>query len=46
VVLMVHFPSFTSIQCAVIPWNPLFVLSADQPSSVIETLPGAAYLCK
>ena len=37
-----HFPSFTSIQCAVIPRNPIFVMSADQPSCVIETFPGAS----
>ena len=38
-----HFPSFTSIQWAVIPRNPIFVVSADHPSAVIDTLPGANY---
>src|SRR5271168_3689367 len=38
-----HFFSFTSIQCTVIPRNPLFVVSADHPSAVMETFPGAAY---
>jgi len=41
--LIFHFPSFTSIQCAVIPRNPAFVVSADHPSAVIDTFPGAAY---
>jgi len=40
--LIVHFPSFTSIQCTVIPWNPIFVVSTDHPSWVMETFPGAA----
>ena len=38
-----HFFSFTSIQCAVIPRNPIFIVSADHPSAVIETFPGDAY---
>ena len=33
----------TSIQWAVIPRNPIFVVSADHASAVIETFPGAAY---
>src|SRR6266700_2057847 len=41
--LIFHFCSFTSIQCAVIPRNPAFVVSADHPSEVIDTFPGAAY---
>jgi len=36
-----HFPSFTSIQCAVIPWKPAFVVSADHPSCVTDIFPGA-----
>jgi hypothetical protein len=35
-----HFPSLTSIQCAVTPKNPIFVVSADQQSEVIEAFPG------
>lgn len=38
-----HFPSFTSIQWAVIPRNPILVVSADHPSAVIDILPGANY---
>ena len=38
-----HFLSFTSIQWAVIPINPIFVVSADHASEVIETFPGAAF---
>lgn len=38
-----HFPSFTSIQWAVNPRNPIFVVSADHPSCVIDTFPGAAF---
>lgn len=41
--LIFYFCSFTSIQCAIIPRNPAFVVSADQPSEVIETFPGATY---
>jgi len=37
-----HCHSFTSIQCAVIPRNNLFVFSAIHPSVVAETFPGAA----
>ena len=37
------FPSFTSIQCALIPWNDILVVSADHPSIVTETFPGAAW---
>jgi hypothetical protein len=40
--LIFHLPPLTSIQCAVIPWNPTLVVSADQASEVIDTLPGAA----
>ncbi len=40
-VLILHFPSLTSIQCAVIPWNVALVVSADHPSKVTDTLPGA-----
>ena len=39
-----HFASFTSIQCAVMPRNPVFVVSADHPSAVTDTFPGAAYV--
>ena len=39
-----HFASFTSIQCAVMPRNPVFVISADHPSAVTDTFPGAAYV--
>ena len=39
--LIFHFPSFTSIQCAVTPWNPIFVVSADHPSWVMDIFPGA-----
>ena len=38
-----HFPSFTSIQCTVMPWNPIFVVSADHPSAVMDILPSAVY---
>jgi len=38
-----HFPSFTSIQCAIIPRNDIFIVSADHLSCVTETFPGAAY---
>jgi len=38
-----HFFSFTSIQCAIIPRKPIFVVSADHPSAVIKTFPGDAY---
>ncbi len=41
--LSFHLLSFTSIQCAVIPRNPVFVVSADHPSMVIDTFPGAAF---
>ena len=39
-----HFTSFTSIQCAVMLRNPVFVVSADHPSAVMDTFPGAAYV--
>ena len=39
-----HFMSFTSIQCAIIPRNDPFVLSAVHPSDVVEILLGAS--CK
>jgi len=42
--LIFHLPSFTSIQCALILWNGIFVLSADHPSMVTETFPGAAWV--
>jgi hypothetical protein len=41
-----HFTSWVFenwIQCAVIPKNPIFVLSADHPSMVTNTFPGASY---
>jgi hypothetical protein len=38
-----HFPFSTSIQCAVIPRNNNFVLSAVHPSAVLDILPGAAW---
>ena len=38
-----HFLSFTSIQWAVIPINPILVVSADCASEVIEIFPGAAF---
>ena len=38
-----HTLSFTSIQWAVIPRKPIFVMSADHASAVIETFPSAAY---
>ena len=38
-----HFPSFTSIQCAVNPRNDIFIVSADHTSCVTDTIPGAAY---
>jgi hypothetical protein len=33
----------TSIQCAVIPRYPALVVSAVQPSAVVDTFPGADY---
>ena len=41
--LIFHLFPFTSIQWAVIPRNAIFVVSADHPSAVIDTFPGAAY---
>ena len=39
--LIFHFPSFTSIQCTVTPWNPIFIISADHPSWVMDIFPEA-----
>ena len=41
--LIFHSFPFTSIQWAVIPRNPIFVVSADHASTVINTFPGATY---
>ena len=40
--LIFHFPSFTSIQCTIIPWNPTFIVFTDHLSWVTETFPGVA----
>src|SRR5882672_5508823 len=41
-----HFPSFTSIQCTVIPKNNTFVLLAVHLSAVEEVLPGAFWVAQ
>ena len=41
-----HFPLTTWVQWAVIPKNPIFIVSTNHPSAVTDTFPGASYLSK